>query len=237
MPSHLPFHWRGHRLELLGAKAVWVPAQGLLLLADLHLGKAETFQAHGIPLPSDGDRATLNALLALAHHWRPREVVVLGDLIHSRLGLTAELRQTLAALPSLLGCPLSLVGGNHETGSWLEGLPQQASGARGPLWLSHSPEQPPAAAGEQLNICGHLHPVALIGSGSDRLRLPCFSYGEDTSLLVLPSFGHLTGGHPCDDRSAQWLVVEGSILPWHGGGSPVGAPRPRRQGHAPHHRG
>jgi len=166
MASHHPFDWRGHRLELLGAKAVWDPAQRLLLLADLHLGKAETFQAHGIPLPSDGDRGTLNALLDLAHHWRPREVVVLGDLIHSRLGLTAELRQKLAALPALLGCPLSLIGGNHERGSWLAGLSQQASLQRGPLWLSHIPEQAPAGADERLNLCGHLHPVALVGSGN-----------------------------------------------------------------------
>lgn len=108
------FHWRGQRLELLAAKALWDPRQELLLLADLHLGKAETFQSHGIALPSDGDAATLNALLALAHRWRPREVVVLGDLIHSRIGLTAELRQKLRALPQLLGCPLRLIGGNHE---------------------------------------------------------------------------------------------------------------------------
>jgi DNA ligase-associated metallophosphoesterase len=236
MASQLPFHWRGHRLELLGAKAVWDPAQGLLLLADLHLGKAETFQAHGIPLPSDGDRATLNALLALAHHWRPRQVVVLGDLIHSRLGLTVELRQKLAALPSLLGCPLNLIGGNHEAGSWLEGLPQQASGPWGPLWLSHGPEQPPADGNDRLNICGHLHPVALVGSGNDRLRLPCFSHDEAANRLVLPSFGHLTGGHPCDDRSAQWVVAEGSIVPWQSSRCPA-APKPGPPGRAPHRRG
>lgn len=214
MASHHPFDWRGHRLELLGTKAVWDPAQGLLLLADLHLGKAETFQAHGIPLPSDGDRGTLNALLDLAHHWRPQEVVVLGDLIHSRLGLTAELRQKLAALPALLGCPLSLIGGNHERGSWLAGLSQQASLQRGPLWLSHIPEQAPAGAGERLNLCGHLHPVALVGSGNDRLRLPCFSFDASAPRLLLPSFGQLTGGHPCDPRLPCWLVADGSVVAW-----------------------
>lgn len=216
MASHHSFQWRGHRLELLGAKAVWDPAQGLLLIADLHLGKAETFQAQGIPLPSDGDHGTLNALLALAHHWRPREVVVLGDLIHSRLGLTGELRQKLAALPALLGCPLSLIGGNHERGSWFEGLPQLASQGRGPLWLSHAPEPPPAGS-EQLNLCGHLHPVALVGGGGDRLRLPCFSFDAAAPRLLLPAFGQLTGGHPCDPRLPCWLVAEGSVVAWPAG--------------------
>ncbi len=210
--DRLPFHWRGHRLELLGARAVLDPAQGLLLVADLHLGKAETFQAHGIPVPSDGDAGTLNALLELAHRWSPREVVVLGDLIHGRLGLTAELREKLTALPELLGCPLRLIGGNHERGSWIDRLPLEPSAPRGPLWLSHGPEAPPQP-GRWLQLCGHLHPVALVGSRSDRLRLPCFSFDAAVQRLVLPAFGQLTGGHPCDERTERWLVAEGSILP------------------------
>ncbi|KEF40783.1 MAG: serine/threonine protein phosphatase [Cyanobium sp. CACIAM 14] len=204
------FHWRGHRLELLGERAVWDPQQGLLLVADLHLGKAESFQSHGIPLPSDGDAATLNALLALAHGYRPAQVVVLGDLVHSRLGLTQELRQKLTALPELLGCPLRLIGGNHERGCWLEGLVQEPSTALGPLWLSHAPE--PAAG--RLNVCGHRHPVALVGRGADRLRLPCFAYDETVDQLVLPAFGLLTGGHPCREGEALWLVADGAIVPW-----------------------
>jgi DNA ligase-associated metallophosphoesterase len=204
------FLWRGHRLELLAEKAAWDPQQGLLLLADLHLGKAESFQCQGIPLPSDGDATTLNALLAVAHRLQPRLVVVLGDLIHNRLGLTEELRQKLAALPSLLGCPLRLIGGNHERGSWLEHLVQEPSQTMGPLWLSHAPEPMPS----RLNVCGHRHPVALVGRGADRLRLPCFAYDRSLDQLVLPSFGALTGGHPCPPGEALWLVAEGAIVAW-----------------------
>jgi DNA ligase-associated metallophosphoesterase len=226
-----PFPWLGQRLELLAAKALWDPRQELLLLADLHLGKAETFQSHGIALPSDGDAGTLNALLALAHHWRPREVVVLGDLIHSRIGLTAELRQKLRALPQLLGCPLRLIGGNHERGSWIEDLPQEPATARGGLWLSHGPEDPPPpGSADLLHVCGHLHPVALIGDRSDRLRLPCFSYDAQRGRLVLPSFGQLTGGHPCDRREQIWLVADGAIVPWQD-------LSPRPPAHAPRRRG
>jgi DNA ligase-associated metallophosphoesterase len=226
-----PFHWRGQRLELLAAKALWDHEQKLLLVADLHLGKAETFQSQGIALPSDGDAGTLNALLTLAHVWRPQEVVVLGDLIHSRLGITAELRQKLRALPQLLGCRLRLIGGNHERGSWIEGLPQEPAMARGSLWLSHGPEdQPPPESPDLLHVCGHLHPVAMIGDRNDRLRLPCFSYDEAERRLVLPSFGQLTGGHPCDPREQIWLVADGAIVPWQ-------ALSPQPPGRAPHRRG
>ena len=54
---------------------------------------------------------------------------MLGDLIHGRLGLTNSLRDTLRALPELCGCPILLIGGNHDRSSVIEGLPQhQAAG-------------------------------------------------------------------------------------------------------------
>jgi len=211
--------WRGHRLDLLAGRAVWDPQQRTLLVADLHLGKAEVFQAHGVAFPSDGDAANLNALLELAQRLRPAQVVVLGDLIHGRAGITAELRQKLVALPELLGCPLRLIDGNHERGSWLEGLRREPSCALGPLWLSHGPEPRPG----HLNLCGHLHPVAVVGHGADRLRLPCFAYrrggergnhGPNGEQLVLPAFGSLTGGHPCSEADGIWLVAEGTVVPW-----------------------
>ena len=216
------WQWQGHGLELLAGKAVWDPQQRLLLVADLHLGKAETFQAHGIPLPSDGDQRTLAALerLALAH--RPVAVIVLGDLVHSRLGVTATLRARLAQLPSQLGCPLRLIGGNHDRGLTLEGLQQEPSQACGPLWLSHEPEPQPG----HLNLCGHGHPVASVGRGHDRLRLPCFAYDPRHEQLMLPSFGDLTGGHPCAEGSYLWLVADDAIVPW-----PPSPRRPPPPGH------
>ena len=63
-------------------------------------------------------------------------------------------------------------------------------------------------------MCGHLHPTRRLRSRSDHLRLPCFAYDEVGSRLVIPAFGELTGGHDCGDRYRQWLVAEGSIIPW-----------------------
>jgi uncharacterized protein len=207
-PAAAPFAWGGETLELLAARAIWDPGRRVLLLADLHLGKAESFQAQGIPLPSDGDAATLNALLELATRRRPAQVIVLGDLIHGPLGLTGELRAKLAALPELLSCPLRLVGGNHERGSWIAGLAQEPSQSLGPWWLSHEPD--PRAG--LLNLCGHLHPVALLGGNGDRLRLPCFSYCPRSERLALPAFGALTGGMPLPRHERQWLVADGAVL-------------------------
>lgn len=209
-PDRAKLHWRGHSLDLLGARAIWAAEQRTLLVADLHLGKAETFQRAGIPLPSDGDLETLNALIALAQRWQPEHLIVLGDLIHSHQGLTAELQQKLVALPELLGCPLRLIGGNHDRGTPIASLVQEPSQALGPWWLSHEPEPRDG----QLNLCGHLHPVALVGRGNDRLRLPCFSLDERSQRLALPAFGRLTGGHPNAQGERLWLVADGAVVAW-----------------------
>ncbi|MFM7314432.1 MAG: ligase-associated DNA damage response endonuclease PdeM [Cyanobium sp.] len=208
--SSASFPWREEHLELLAEGGIHLPDRGLVLVADLHLGKAESFQCQGIPLPSDGDATTLNALLALVHRLRPAGVIVLGDLIHSPSGLTADLRDKLRALPDLMECPLRLIGGNHDRGSWLGDLPSEPSQACGALWLSHAPE--PRSG--KLNVCGHLHPVALVGRGNDRLRLPCFSYSPRSERLTLPAFGALTGGMPLPEHERQWLLADGVIVEW-----------------------
>ena len=202
--------WQGCRLELLPQRALWQPQSGLLLIADLHLGKAESFQASGIPLPSDGDLGNLNRLLELAQQLQPERVVVLGDLIHSPLGLTAELRSKIRALPELLGCGLELIGGNHDQGSWLEGLKAQPPRRCGPLWLSHEPSTPEQP--HLLNVAGHVHPVAVIGAGADRLRLPCFALDQRQQRLLLPAFGELTGGYAVAATQQRWVIAEQQVL-------------------------
>ena len=69
------WQWRSEELVFLPQRALWRPQGHELLLADLHLGKAETFQAHGIPIPSDADSGTLNPLLELCHRWQPRRIL------------------------------------------------------------------------------------------------------------------------------------------------------------------
>ena len=202
--------WQGSSLELLPERALWQADVGVLLVADLHLGKAESFQASGIPLPSDGDLSTLNLLLDLAAQLQPQRVVVLGDLIHSRVGLTGELRAKIRALPELLGCPLELIGGNHDQGSWLEGLSAGPPQRCGNLWLSHEPCTPREP--DLLNVAGHVHPVAVLGQGGDRLRLPCFALHRNTRQLLLPSFGHLTGGYAVSAEYQRWVIADQHVL-------------------------
>ena len=105
-----PWSWKAEHLLLLGQKALWRPAGGELFVADLHLGKAEVFQACGIPLPSDGDRETLGRLEALCAMWQPTEADHFGRLIHGPLGLTERLQADLQTLDQRLNTNVVLVG-------------------------------------------------------------------------------------------------------------------------------
>ena len=217
-------NWNGQTLVFLPDKALWVEQQRLLLIADVHLGKADHLQAHGIAIPSDGERANLQRIGQLSQHWQPAELIVLGDLVHHPKAISSELEQRVVALLDSLNCPITWVEGNHDRRSRLGTLQGQPSQSRQGLWLSHEPEKPPEG---QLNICGHLHPVSILRQASDQMRLPCFSLVRAIPRLVLPAFGCLTGGFPADRSSEQWVVADETVLPLPNG-RPQRPPRHRR---------
>ena len=95
--------WGDSPLTFLPQRALWRAEGRELFVADLHLGKAEAFQAHGIPMPSDGDQGTLNPLLELCHAWSPQRLFVLGDLVHARIGIL------LPCAKPCWRCPISVV--------------------------------------------------------------------------------------------------------------------------------
>ena len=44
------FHWGNALIEMLPTRALLLPQTNELLICDIHLGKGEYFQQHGIPL-------------------------------------------------------------------------------------------------------------------------------------------------------------------------------------------
>lgn len=206
---------KGEALGLLAERALHWPAgaggAGLLAVADLHWGKTESFHQHGIPLPAGvltDDLARLSRALALTG---ARQLLFLGDLVHSRQGLTpavvSEVATWRARHPDV---QMTLVRGNHDRhvrelpASWaMQELPE---GARdfvdeGPFRFAHHPEP---AAGRYV-WAGHLHPTVRLGGGADRLRLPCFHLGREVG--VLPAFSAFTGGQDVTRRAGERIYA------------------------------
>ena len=186
----------------------------MLIVADIHFGKAAAFRASGIPVPSGTTQANLDLLDILIDRHDIRRIVFLGDFLHARAGRATA---TLAALGQWRrrrhALELILVRGNHDRHAGdpppaLEIAVVDEPWRIGPLALCHHPQSVEGA----FALAGHLHPVYRLAAGGDALRLPCFVVDEHWALL--PAFGAFTGGYQIAPRPGQriYLVADDSIL-------------------------
>ncbi len=83
-----------------------------LILSDTHFGKAETFQEHGIPVPTDHTDRDLDLLRQLVHIHGTRRIIILGDLFHSTRNSSWD--RVLSGFQSMKNTDLILVMGNHD---------------------------------------------------------------------------------------------------------------------------
>jgi DNA ligase-associated metallophosphoesterase len=205
----------GARLVLLAERALWWPARGTLVVADLHLGKAATFRAAGIPIPRGSTTDDLARLDRALERTGAESLVILGDLFHARVGREAP--ATLALLGGWRArrhaLDVLLVRGNHDVGA---GDPPTELGVRcvdepweaPPFQLRHHPEASTAYV-----LAGHVHPaVRLGGHGGLSERLPAFVFGERVGLL--PAFGSFTGGGhvPLAPGDRVYVIAEDEVL-------------------------
>lgn len=207
----------GERLHVHPERALWWADQRLLVLADVHLGKASSFRKLGVPIPHGTTRGNFARLTALVEALKPKTLVVLGDLVHDRRGLTAAVvaegaawRDRHAALEWLV------VAGNHDRRAGE--LPREWRIENvgdvhdvGPFTLRHDPpERCPAG---RYVLAGHVHPaVQLLEPGGGRMKAACFWFGRDCG--VLPAFGKFTGTHVVRPRAGDgvFVVGEGEIV-------------------------
>lgn len=203
----------GEEIHLLPEKAIYWPAERVLFIADLHLGKIHHFRKHGMGVPLAAQRDNEQRLRLLLDSLDLREVIFLGDLFHSEHNDAWHLLERLTADYAELA--FVLVEGNHDIladeryGS--AGLRVEAEGwQRGPFYLTHEPTDPPEGL---YTLCGHLHPgLRLRGRGRQVLRLPCFYFGERVGIL--PAFGVFTGLAilPAEDSDQAWAVADGRVV-------------------------
>lgn len=180
----------GVNLTLLPEKVVFWEDEKILLVADLHLGKANHFRMAGIPVPSKVNDKNLETMIGLLNRIKPKRTIFLGDLFHSYYNEEWEtLGQVIRHFPD---CSFELVRGNHDIMSDLQyerhKLKVFDQLQLGPLLLTHEPTENT----DYYNIAGHIHPgVHLRGKGRQAVTLPCFYFGKTKALL--PAFGSFTG--------------------------------------------
>lgn len=197
----------GEQLSLLPQRALLWRAHRMLIVADIHFGKAAAFRAGGIPVPHGTTRANLDALDVLIAAHEVSHIVFLGDFLHAK---TARAPATLMAVQrwreSHPHLQLTLVRGNHDhhagdPPSQLEMDVVDEPWRVGSLALCHHPQELVGA----YVLSGHIHPVVRLVVGRDSLRLPCFVFGA--AQATLPAFGAFTGGYEVRGKQDEQLFV------------------------------
>jgi len=211
----LEFDWAGERLVVMAHRALFWPRTHSLFVADVHLGKSESFRAGSLPIPSGTTDETLGRLQRAIDESRASKLYILGDLWHARAGRTLRIEDRFRDWRcAQTGLEVFLVEGNHDLRSGgpisdcdLIELPD--SHLLAPFTLRHYPDEVEG----QTVLAGHLHPaVALTGRGGQGMRLPCFWFGDRVG--VLPAFGDFTGNYTVRPRSGDqvFVVADGKVF-------------------------
>jgi DNA ligase-associated metallophosphoesterase len=180
--------------------ALYWPAQNLLCVSDLHLGKSERLARRGGSLlPPYETRDTLDRLDRELQATGARQVVCLGDSFDD-LAAAESMEETdrlwLARL--MAGRDWHWVEGNHDPGPVDLGGSLHGELHLAPLMFRHR------GGGQGYEISGHYHPKARIAGQSRR----CFL--TDGQRLVLPAFGAYTGGLWAETPVLQALLGPGA---------------------------
>ena len=208
----------GQEMCLLPEKALFWPSKDMLIIADLHLGKAGHFRKSGIPIPSAIHLHDLDLLTSLLHQTHACHLLFLGDLFHSTpnhewLQFEQWLQSWLNKNPTHRA---TLAMGNHDIHGEKQ-LPSClsicAQYEEEGIVFSHEPVHPSSILPHQYNLSGHLHPaVNLRLRGRSAVKLPCFYLGKKQGIL--PAFGQFNGhlSMPINTQTDIFMVVEGKVL-------------------------
>jgi DNA ligase-associated metallophosphoesterase len=220
MHPAFPYRIKGQQLWLSPDRCIYWEEERSLIVSDLHFGKTGHFRKAGIAVPQSIYREDLLRLLCQIQYFQPRQLLVVGDLFHSRenkeLALFLKWREDFPELG------IRLIEGNHDIlhASWYKeaGIDVSREILRlGPFAFIHDITEggagatteggtdlattgaevmesgaTPADKGEPYFFSGHIHPgIRIRGMGRQSLQFPCFYFGS--AYAVLPAFGRFTG--------------------------------------------
>jgi DNA ligase-associated metallophosphoesterase len=188
---------------------IW-PRQKLLIVADIHLGKAQTFLKNGLWLPPEAHISDLSQLTAVTEKHDIQHVLFLGDFIHSKEGVTDDIIDDFLNWKKTFRGDVSVIIGNHDrpvVSKWPK------------AWdfinlieiiriedfiFQHEP--PLNVQKNEFVWCGHIHPKIKITRGADALNLPAFVI--ESQVGYLPAFSSLAAGmHFKGKKGSRYFVI------------------------------
>lgn len=195
----------GHQLVLHPSGALFWPARGLMVVADLHLEKGSHYARRQYFLPPYDSRETLGRLLDVQEAAGNYRILVLGDGFHdndgfSRLG--PEERELFATLQQR---DLLWVRGNHDRDLLPGSLAVSDFYEDSGLVFRHE-----ATLDGFNEISAHFHPKVEMGRTGNFMSFRCFV--ADERKLILPAFGAYTGGLSANNPAIRAHFPQGFSL-------------------------
>ena len=197
-------------------RVMFWPAQAVLFVADVHVGKEHVFGRSGIAIPGGISERTLKQLFMLARSSGAKRLIVLGDFMHN-VPLRSE--TWLTYLSQLLDehqdLRVDIVAGNHDRVAGRHLIDSRIcwhseSLVLGELVLRHEPKDDTHG----YVLSGHIHPAWRVGSvRRGAIRAPIFWFRE--GHMVMPAFGEFTGGmliEPDAKRDALYMIGPDSVV-------------------------
>jgi putative SbcD/Mre11-related phosphoesterase len=201
-------------------RGAFLPGANALVVADLHVGRAE---ASDVAFPLGECEDLCSRLRALLDAAEPATVVFAGDVLHRFDAVTERTRETVADLVAVCEEASSrpvFVRGNHDAaidsvretidaiGETIDSVGESVSDAyvvaeEPRVVACHGHEAPSLDADRY--VIGHDHPAIAI----EGQRRPCFLHApdayRDADVLMLPAFSRLAAGVEINDASAADL--------------------------------
>lgn len=197
----------GERLTCDWSGCLYWKAEDTLIVSDLHLEKGSSFARSGMMLPPYDTGETLNRLITIIEHWRPKRIISLGDSFHDPEAHNRLLQKHVDQIQQLqINREWIWICGNHDPDA-----PDNLGGISafefqmGPLIFRHEPK----SGLQEGEIAGHLHPVGKIIRRKKAVRRPCFV--TDNARLIMPSFGAYTGGLNIRHKAFNGLFNESAV--------------------------
>ncbi|MGB7318667.1 MAG: ligase-associated DNA damage response endonuclease PdeM [Planktotalea sp.] len=219
--GHYEFTFQSETLHALPSGTLFWPAQNLLCVSDLHLGKAQRYAAQGSSLlPPYEAQDTLMRLDQDLEATGADTIVCLGDSFDSlRAGADLDSGARDWIIRMQAGRRWIWIEGNHDPGPIDIGGTHLDQLKVGTIIFRHIAEH--SASGE---ISGHYHPKLSLKARGHRISRRCFAM--DRHRIIMPAFGTYTGGLSVQSEPLQSLLKAPVLCVLSGGETAQPVPRP-----------
>ncbi|MDQ6756514.1 MAG: ligase-associated DNA damage response endonuclease PdeM [Bacteroidota bacterium] len=216
--SPYKFILHNQTLWLSHERCIFWEEEKALILSDLHLGKTGHFRKSGIGVPQNLFKEDLQRLFAQIQFFKPKQLVIVGDLFHSYAN--KEMDMFLKWRTDLSALQMRLIKGNHDIlakkfyiKANIEITKQKLSIEN--FCFTHDINETCDEEADNINFTfsGHVHPgIYLSGMGKQSLRFPCFYFTKD--YAILPAFSHFTGLYKITPKKGDnvFALVEDGIV-------------------------